>query len=156
MKEYVLHSILLLGISSGKEYAMHKAYRNNKIAEVISSAKTVGTVAQKLRSLDKIIGVCDTPIDDVVVMIYGDALAYVTNVNGFKVPVDEEDCLVHYKSFREVLELARAEDLNTIAVVKVDGNGYSDDFYITGITFEVFNLEANYSDGKIGCRVLLA
>ena len=110
----------MLGISSRKEYAIHKAYRNNKIAEIISGAKTVGTVAQKLRSLDKIIGVRDTPIDDAVVMIYGDALVYVTNVNGFKVPVDEEDCLVHYKSFREALELARAEDPNTTAVVKVD------------------------------------
>lgn len=135
---------------------MHKAYQNNKVAEVISGAKTLGTVAQKLRSLEKVIGVCDTPIDDVVVMIHGDALAYVTNVNGFDVPVDEEDCLVHYKSFREALELARAEDPNATAVIKVDGTGYSGDFYITNITFEVFNLEENYSDGKIGCRVLLA
>lgn len=134
---------------------MHKAYQNNKIAEVISGAKTVGTVAQKLRSLEKVIGVCDTPIDDVVVMIHGDALAYVTNVNGFNVPVDEEDCLVHYKSFREALELARAEDPNTTAVVKVDGTGYSGEFYITDITFEVFNLEENYPDGKLGCRVML-
>lgn len=124
---------------------------NNKVAEIFSGAKTVGKVAQSLRHLDKVIEMANTSMNETVVMCEGNSLAYVTGINGFDVPVDEDAALVLYKDFRKSLELARATDPEQIAVIHTDDG----DFYVTNVTIEVYNLEENYPDGQLGCRVML-
>ena len=127
---------------------MYKA-ENNKLAEVFSGAKTVGKVAQNLRHLDKVI---ETYGDDVCVMMHGESYSNITSINGISVPTNEESGLVEYKAFREALELARAAGPDQIAVIHSDDGG---DYYITEATVEVFNLDPNYPDGQLGCRVML-
>ena len=124
---------------------------NNKAVEILSGAKSVGKVAQNLRHLDKVIEMTSVQMDTVVVMCEGNSLAYVTSVNGFDVPVDEDTALVMYKDFRKSLELARAENPDQIATIHTDDG----DYYVTNVTIEVYNLEENYPDGELGCRVIL-
>lgn len=124
---------------------------NNKAVEILSGAKSVGKVAKNLRHLDKVIEMTSVQMDTVVVMCEGNSLAYITGVNGFDVPVDEDAALVMYKDFKTSLNLARAENPDQIATIQTDDG----DFYVTNVTIEVYNLEENYPDGELGCRVML-
>lgn len=134
---------------------MYKATdKSATLVKVFCKAKTVSEVAQSVRSLEKVIEACDAKIEDVFVTCNGISLGVITSINGVNISVDDT-ALVGYKSFREALELARAVDPNQTAIVHVDGYDVSDEFFITNVTFEVFNLDENYPDGTIGCRLVL-
>lgn len=121
----------------------------NKLAETFSGAMTLGKVAQNLRHLDKVIDTYDG--SETAVMLSGMESMYIAGVNGIPVEINGDTGLVHLKDFRETLGMARAVNPDKVAILNCEDG----DRYVTNVTVEVFNLDENYPDGELGCRVLI-
>lgn len=115
-------------------------------ASVFADTKSVGEVAQLLRNLDSILHTYST--EDLYVGL-SNSSSDIMGLNGMAIGFT--DGLTALKDFREVLSSLRAIDPDQKLIV----NSGSGDMYVTDVTVEVFNLDPNYPDGSLGCRVVL-
>lgn len=115
-------------------------------ASVFADTKSVGKVAQLLRNLDSILHTYNT--EDLYVGLSNNS-SDIMGLNGMAIGFT--DGLTALKDFREVLGSLRAIDPDQTLVV----NSSNGDMYVTDVTVEVFNLDPNYPDGSLGCRVVL-
>lgn len=115
-------------------------------ASVFADTKSVGKVAQLLRNLDSILHTYNT--EDLYVGLSNNS-SDIMGLNGMAIGFT--DGLTALKDFREVLSSLRAIDPDQKLIVASS----SGDMYVTDVTVEVFNLDPNYPDGSLGCRVVL-
>lgn len=115
-------------------------------ASVFADTKSVGKVAQLLRNLDSILHTYKT--EDLYVGLSNNS-SDIMGLNGMAIGFT--DGLTALKDFREVLSSLRAIGPDQKLII----NSSSGDMYVTDVTVEVFNLDPNYPDGSLGCRVVL-
>ena len=117
-------------------------------ASVFADAKSVGKVAQLIRNLESL-SILRADSNENLYVGLSNSGSDIMGLNGMVIGFT--DGLTALKDFKEVLSSLRAIDPNQKLVI----NSSSGDMYVTDVTIEVFNLDPNYPDGSLGCRVVL-
>ena len=118
-------------------------------ASVFADAKSVGKVAQLIRNLENLSILHTYNSAENLYVGLSNNSSDIMGLNGQAIGFT--DGLTALKDFKEVLSSLRAIDPSQKLVI----NSSSGDMYVTDVTIEVFNLDPNYPDGSLGCRVVL-
>ena len=118
-------------------------------ASIFVDAKSVGKVAQLISNLESI-SILHTynSAENLYVGLHNSG-SYIMGLNGMVIGYN--DGLTTLKDFKKVLSFLRAIDPDQKLII----DSSSGEMYVTDVTIEVFNLDPNYPDGSLGCRVVL-